>query len=351
MSTVSHVQSSSGGDVPRAGEGELPQGAYTLLAQANLLRMRGHWPEAIEKCMTALKLSPDNASAQSLLGDIYENQGLLDDAVQWYRMALDVHPDSPADKMKLARVIETKSRTLPPGASRSAPRDDAPALPPAPDPHPLAERIRANPDALLRRTAYGAGALALLVILLALGSSRWSSRLGKSDRTLDVPNVNVVMPAIAAVPSGAGGPAAPAPTPTAPPSDPAEQDLLAALRGAPNMAVLGVTFVDVESDPRAGRLTLRITCQAPTPGRDGLLRDALRAAQAAVQVTAPQAYSQFTVRCLAAPPAGGGGTPLLLMTDATRAAVTALPSDVSSLPSGQILAAFSNLWWSSTVPQ
>src|SRR5579875_2831472 len=93
---------------------EMSRDAYALLAQANLLRMRGCWPEAIEKCMAALKLAPEHPSAQSLLGDIYENQGSLDDAIQWYRMALDVQPDSPADKVKLERLLERKTRAIGP---------------------------------------------------------------------------------------------------------------------------------------------------------------------------------------------------------------------------------------------
>ena len=356
MSTGDHVPSNSGVEAVAASEGGLPRDAYTLLAQANLMRMRGQWPEAVEKCMKALKLSPDNASAQSLLGDIYENQGLLDDAIQWYRMALDVCPDSPADKMKLARVIESKSRTLPPPApfrqalpspSGPEPRRTRDAEVVSTPPLSLAERFPAASETLLRRSAYGAGALTLLVILFALAFTRWSVHAGKADGQLSVPTV--VLPSL-----GTGAPnVTPAP-PTvysAPPSDPAEQDLLNALRSVPNMSVQGIAFVGVESDPRAGRLTLTVTCQSPTatPARDLVLRDALMAAEAAVQVTSAQAYPQFSVRCLEGAPVGGGSTPLLLVADTTRTALAGLPANPSSASSSQIMAAFSNPWWSSVV--
>lgn len=356
MSIGSHLHSSSGGDALGAAEGELPRDAYTLLAQANLLRMRGQWPEAIERCMKALKVSPDNASAQSLLGDIYENQGLLDDAIQWYRMALDVCPDSPADKMKLARVVESKSRTLPPPAalrqlpppqSDSEPRRKQTAEPVLKPEAPLARRAPAISETLLRRTAYGAGALTLLVILFAPFLMHWSAHAGGADRQLNVPTV--VVPSIATPPDAV--PAAPAYNSS--PSDPAEQDLLNALRSVPNLSVQGIEFAAVESDPRAGRLTITITCQSPSaaPGRDLVLRDALLAAEAAVQVTSAQSYPQFSVRCLSAPSAGGVSTPLLFVADTNRTAVAALPADLSSVPSGQILTAFSNAWWSSVVSQ
>src|SRR5476651_2171431 len=84
---------------------EMTTEVYALLAQANLLRIRGAWQEAVDKCMAAMRIIPGNCAAQSLLGDIYENQGKFDDAIQWYRMALDSNPSSIADKAKLNRLI------------------------------------------------------------------------------------------------------------------------------------------------------------------------------------------------------------------------------------------------------
>jgi hypothetical protein len=80
-----------------------------LLARANLLRMRGQWSEAVERCTEALRLDSRSAAAHSLLGDIYENQGRLDKAVHWYEQALDQDPDSVADKAKLARARELQA--------------------------------------------------------------------------------------------------------------------------------------------------------------------------------------------------------------------------------------------------
>jgi hypothetical protein len=80
-----------------------------LLARANLLRMRGQWAEAVERCTEALRLDPKSAAAHSLLGDIYENQGRLDKASHWYQLALEQNPDSIADQAKLARVRELQA--------------------------------------------------------------------------------------------------------------------------------------------------------------------------------------------------------------------------------------------------
>jgi hypothetical protein len=80
-----------------------------LLARANLLRMRGQWAEAVERCTEALRLDPYSAAAHSLLGDIYENQGRLEKAIHWYELALDHDPDSVADKAKLTRARELQA--------------------------------------------------------------------------------------------------------------------------------------------------------------------------------------------------------------------------------------------------
>jgi tetratricopeptide (TPR) repeat protein len=80
-----------------------------ILAQANLLRMRGRWDEAAEVCAEALRRQPRNAAAHSLLGDIYENRGRLDDAIHWYSLALDLNPGSVADQSKLARARELQT--------------------------------------------------------------------------------------------------------------------------------------------------------------------------------------------------------------------------------------------------
>jgi hypothetical protein len=80
-----------------------------LLARANLLRMRGQWADAVELCTQALRADPHSAAAHSLLGDIYENQGRLDKAIHWYQLALDLDPESVADRAKLARARELQA--------------------------------------------------------------------------------------------------------------------------------------------------------------------------------------------------------------------------------------------------
>lgn len=79
-----------------------------LLTKANVCRLRHEWNEATDACIAVLRSQPNNRHAHSLLGDIYRDQGKWDDAMQWYRMALELEP-TPGDAAKL-RALETGKR-------------------------------------------------------------------------------------------------------------------------------------------------------------------------------------------------------------------------------------------------
>ncbi|HVK05005.1 MAG TPA: tetratricopeptide repeat protein, partial [Armatimonadaceae bacterium] len=83
-----------------------------LLARANLLRMRRQWDEAIAVCTEALRRAPESPTAHSLMGDIYEAQGKMDDAAQWFSMAVDLAPANAADRQKLERAVAAKRAVL-----------------------------------------------------------------------------------------------------------------------------------------------------------------------------------------------------------------------------------------------
>lgn len=74
------------------------------LAHANLLRMRGKWEEAMRACSEVLRQFPNNVHAHALMGDIYRDQGNLEEAAQWYKLALDLAPDSAVDRRRLEQV-------------------------------------------------------------------------------------------------------------------------------------------------------------------------------------------------------------------------------------------------------
>lgn len=74
------------------------------LAHANLLRLRGQWEEAMRVCADVLRQFPGNVHAHALMGDIYRDQGNLEEAAQWYKLALELAPDSVVDRQRLEQV-------------------------------------------------------------------------------------------------------------------------------------------------------------------------------------------------------------------------------------------------------
>lgn len=89
----------------------LPESLQSALTQANLCRVRREWEAAIDYCVEVLRIQPGNQSAHALLGDIYRDQNKLDDAIQWYRMAVDLRPN-PTDEAKLHRLEQERLRQL-----------------------------------------------------------------------------------------------------------------------------------------------------------------------------------------------------------------------------------------------
>lgn len=87
---------------PQNGGGEV----YVALITANVLRLRREWALAEAKCSEVLQLDPENATAHSLMGDILRDQGRVDDAIEWYKLALDHNPGSETDRKKLEALID-----------------------------------------------------------------------------------------------------------------------------------------------------------------------------------------------------------------------------------------------------
>ncbi|MBN1459979.1 MAG: tetratricopeptide repeat protein [Armatimonadetes bacterium] len=79
---------------------------FLTLFQANVLRLRRQYDLAEAQCSEVLRREPDNAEAHSILGDIARDRGNDQDAIQWYKMALDLNPGNIADRKKLESAID-----------------------------------------------------------------------------------------------------------------------------------------------------------------------------------------------------------------------------------------------------
>lgn len=85
---------------------ERGNGIYLMLMRANVLRLRRQYQLAQAQCSEVLRRDPANAAAHSVLGDIARDQGKLRDAIEWYKMALDLNPGNVSDRKKLEAVID-----------------------------------------------------------------------------------------------------------------------------------------------------------------------------------------------------------------------------------------------------
>jgi hypothetical protein len=86
-----------------------------LLMRANIFRERREQALAAALCSEVLRRNPTNPEAHSLMGDIARDQGKLKDAIEWYKLALDLAPDNPVDRKKLEAVIEKEYAAAPTG--------------------------------------------------------------------------------------------------------------------------------------------------------------------------------------------------------------------------------------------
>ena len=253
----------------------LPREAYSLLAQANLLRMRGCWDEAVQNCMSALRLAPDSPSAQSLLGDIYENQGRVDDAIQWYLMALDANPNSPADRLKLSRLLERQQAPQQAFEGEGKSVKNAIRTPVSRSLSPL-ERLRQitrDPETALRYTAMIAAMLVMFTVAFAYGAVHHRAALA----ALGLSNATEVQIKPVVVPPSSAPQADAAPSTQ---RDAAEQTILESLRRDAGLMASGSSVIDVQLDPRANRLTVTFGLKSDgSLSRAALLHSALQVLQ------------------------------------------------------------------------
>lgn len=94
---------------------DIPDVIHRDLAKANLLRVRGDYDAAETLCLGVLRRYPNSAPAHTLLGDIADDRGRLEDAERWYELALDLDSQSANDRRKLedvrARRRDAESQT------------------------------------------------------------------------------------------------------------------------------------------------------------------------------------------------------------------------------------------------
>ena len=146
--------------------------ASKLLTEANLLRIRGRIDEALAICHKAVVACPSSAPAHSLMGDLHKDKHEWNEAISWYKLAVQLNPNNTHDKEKLAVAINNVFD------SKTAAAETKDLLPPR-------EPFKLTPTTII----IGAVALAIIAVIFVL---LWPS----ADSTHTVPPVGEAKPEV-----------------------------------------------------------------------------------------------------------------------------------------------------------
>ncbi len=296
--------------------------------------------------MDALCIEPDNVSAHSLMGDIYADQGRLDDAIQWYCLALDLDSDSMADRQKLAKAIEDRKLEL----AEKPPRLDLKLVKGA---------FRGRRDDVNRthfwrserpvRIAIFIAAVLCLSTVVAwpiitarkgsLSTPGTSSKQINTDPIFLSPFTSDSSATSAGQTSGQL------------PSDPADRSLLVKLRADEDLVGRAITVTDVTNDPRSSRTTISYVSNSvagAVVNRGQVVRNGIKVGQAALTAAASPQPVAFTLRCLI--PTDHGGVALGYVGDISASDVLNVDAYDASKSDAEMEAKFISVWWSAMVP-
>lgn len=263
-----------------------------LLAAANLSRIRRQWEDATSKCIEVLRRYPNSAAAHSLLGDVYADQGLLRDAIEWYKLALELDPRNQGDRLKLDRLVKQVYGEAKPSPAEPAGQKEAAV-------------IRLLRGARLSRPFMLAVILGLLIVIGGVSAVLISRHRGAGVRTEGVKGERraIPQPSVASEAGGAAlkklesraqmqyAPVAPLPPVPAPAPSPGtlitrQEQLMAHLRSLASEMPGRFTVESLSIDPRSFSCTVGFQATpAETPGQTKaeLLKIAWLIARAAFQ--------------------------------------------------------------------
>jgi hypothetical protein len=309
---------------------KLEVGAY--LTSANLHRIRREWDEAIADATEALRIEPNNADIASLLGVIYQEQGMLDEAMTWLQMALEMNPDSTSDK---ARLKQVKDQIL----QRS-----------------IVSRQRDHLNTFEKRTRIWAitmtAAFIIVVVfafILATGKRNrgaattanpkyragYSSTFHGGELPSTPPITSSKMPSRQS--SASRQTVGRSDTGNASTKTPAEVKISKDTSQADGIGSAKVD--DVIADPRQGVITITCTIPYNSFAKNTILANASAISKAAFASNSE--VKAVTVRCVVTP-AGTSSTQIAFVGDISRQSLQVLGASPTA---DQITGSFTNIWW------
>ncbi|MGI6294594.1 MAG: tetratricopeptide repeat protein [Armatimonadota bacterium] len=314
---------SSGASAPQRSDADV----QSLLASANLHRLRAEYDQAIADATDALRLDPRNPDVPSLLAEIYEQKGMREEAIAWYQMALEMSPESEHNQERLDRLGElilTESR----------------------------ESQRKEPTGAWQwsaKWAWALGAIFIIIVIMAV----ISAFRGRSEVATNHPVPTAQQQYQAPAPQLSGSESLPQRPPSSSPETgsspapagivartPAESYIRSELASAQPVTDTGAGINDVIADPRSGVVSVTFTLPfSPMLTKQQIITASTQIAKKAFDLNREVKF--VTARCLVQMP-GAQGTQVAFIGDIARQTADGLPATPSE---EQLLGSFTGPWW------
>ena len=304
---------------------------YPEIARANLLRMKGEYEQAIEICLSILRRFPSNETAHALLGDIYADQGKLDDAIQWYELLVELAPNNAVYSAKLMNLRSMRAAQMAPPPPVELPDTPQPVRAPAP-----------------KVWVYALFSLLALILIVAafVAGLRWN--LQQAQQASETPSTP--KPAESAVVPPPSQPVQSQPPVSVPPP-PVETGNLATGMSEGEARLARVLSQQLKGlpvwctfDVLSQRWHVRIRLQGGALTRPRIMQEALATARAFFEQSPTATGVVITVLV----PSSTGGDNAVFAAEIPREVVAQAPAELTDEQVGMLFQPLT-VWWNTTV--
>ncbi|MCX7993113.1 MAG: tetratricopeptide repeat protein [Fimbriimonadales bacterium] len=298
---------------------------YPELARANLLRMQGKYEEAIDVCRRILGRFPSNETVHALLGDIYTDQGKLEDAIQWYELLVELAPANVHYRAKLHNL-------------RAMYAVQVASPPPVPEPKSKPAKPKTFAYAL-----FGLLAIILVVASFVAGARMNAARQAAALPIKPTQTSTVPTPEPVRIPPPLNAETAPAPPPDVATGfvgmSAVEADLAQKLSQRLNGAPVWCAY-----DPAARRWQARIRIQSGVLSKTRVLQEAVALARAFYELYPNEPALSVTVIA----PSPHSGDALVFAGDLNAQLAAIEPAQLEGEPAQALLQQL-QAWWNPTL--
>ena len=286
------------------------------------------WDDALADAAEAMRIDPSNAESVTLIAEIYEEQGKLDESAIWYKTAIKLDPSNSNNIARLGLLNQRRA---------------------------LDSSVSANPqkqqDKGVKFVLAICGALVILIVVLAFILSSTSKR-NAQEKIREITSTSSVPQTKLDQDSGLqngtnntgntqSGTNSSSTTNKPDPHTAGELAIKQGLTDSKNLQTSGITINDVIADPRQSLAIVTYTIQANA----SLNKNSVLITSAAIAQTAFASHEEIkfvTVRCIISSGSSSSSTQIAFVGDISRDAVNTLGQNPNQ---EKLQSSFSNSWW------